>query len=559
MNLSNKLLACSGLASLLAAPALAETAPQPNVLLIVADDMGYSDLAPFGGEIHTPAIQELAQRGTRFNNYHCSSFSAPTRSMLLTGVDNHQNGFGNMSDFQAENQYGKEGYLGYLNSRVKPLPTLLKEHGYFNFMVGKWHLGELTHAQPLAVGFERSFALLNGGISHFADARPLAEAQRHSAYYIEDGKRLAQLPKDFYSTRHYTDKVIEYLRAAPKDKPVFGYIAFTAPHDPLHIIKEYADKYKGVYDGGYEVLKTQRLARQKQLGIIPQDTPANAGQGSYPRWDELSPEQRAIESRKMEIYAAMVEYMDHSIARIIDELKRTGRYENTIIIVMSDNGASKILPEHYPDSSKEYIEANFDNSLDNLGKPNSFVSMGPAWAEAASTPFSYFKGLTYEGGIRTPLIMAGPCIKQTAGSIDNRLLHVTDIYPTIAELAQASLPQTGGETGLAPFYGRSMISGEPRGKDSVLCFEMMEQRAVMIGSWKAVHHHPKEGWELYDLSRDLLEEHDLAAQHPELIKRAQSEWDAYAQEVGYIPSDGSFAAERVGYEHVNKFVPRENE
>ncbi len=555
MKISSKLFTWGGFVSLLGFPALAESAPQPNVLLIVVDDMGYSDLSPFGGEIRTPTIQSMAKRGTCFNNYHCSSFSAPTRSMLLTGVDNHQNGFGNMSDFQAENQYGKEGYYGYLNKRVKPLSTLLQENGYFSFMVGKWHLGELTKAQPLAMGFQRSFALLNGGISHYADARPLAEAQRHSAYYLEDGKRVEKLPDGFYSTRYYTDKVIEYLRDAPKNQAVFGYIAFTAPHDPLHIIEEYADKYKGVYDGGYEPLKKQRLARQKQLGITPEETKANAGQGDYPRWDELSDKQRALESRKMELYAAMIEYLDFSISRIIDELKQSGRYENTIIILMSDNGASKILPEHYPESSKEYIAENFDNSLENLGKPNSFVSMGPAWAEAASTPFSYFKGLTYEGGIRTPLIIAGPGFEQAKGSIDSRLVHVTDIYPTVAELAQVALPQTGGQSGLAPFYGQSLLSGSPRNESSVLCFEMMEQRAVMMGHWKAVWHHPHQQWELYDLSKDLLEEENLASQHPELIKRAQAEWDAYAKKVGYIPSDGSFAAKRVGYEHVNKFVP----
>ncbi len=558
-NTSSRVLSYLCIGTLVGASAFANEeskAKAPNIMLIVVDDMGYSDLPVFGSEIRTPNIQNLADRGSVFNNFHTSSFSAPTRAMLLTGVDNHHAGFGNMSDFQSNNQYGNENYLGYFNKKVTPLPLLMRQNGYATFMVGKWHLGELPQQWPDKKGFDRSYALVNGGISHFADARAMAENQKHSAFYVEDGVKVPQLPADFYSSTYYTDKAIEFISETAEDKPVFAYIAFTAPHDPLHIIDSWADKYKGVYDGGYDAIKKSRLARQKELGIVPKDTPANAGMAKYPRWHELSEDQKKRETRQMEIYAAMVEYMDYSLGRIVEELKKTGRYENTIFIFMSDNGASKIRPEEYPGSSVEYVQANFDNSLENMGRPNSSVSMGPAWAETASTPFSYFKGLSYEGGIRSPLIIAGAGFDKQGG-VDNRLLHVTDIYSTIADSAGITLPKTGGDTGLAPYYGESILSNPARDANDVLHFEVVEKRAIFLGNWKAVYTSPQQGWELYDLSEDMREQNNLAAQQPEIIKRVEQEWEKYSKQVGYIPSDGSLAGERVGYDKVNKFIPAE--
>ncbi len=559
MNTNNRiqLISSLGVSALLAIPSYAvekNSESAPNIMLIVVDDMGYSDLPVFGSEIRTPRIQQLADRGTIYNNFHTSSFSAPTRAMLLTGVDNHHAGFGNMSDFQSENQYGNENYLGYFNKKVTPLPALMKKNGYETFMVGKWHLGELPQEWPNMKGFDHSFALVNGGVSHFADTRAMAENQKHSAFYVQDGKRVSQLPTDYYSTTYYTDKAISYIAETPKDKPIFAYIAYTAPHDPLHIIEEWADKYKGVYDVGYEEIKKERLSRQKQLGIVPENTPLNAGMGKYPRWHELNAEDKKREARQMEIYAAMIEYMDYSLGRIVDELKKTGRYDNTIFIFMSDNSASKIVPSDYPGSSVEYVKANFDNSLENMGRPNSSVSIGPAWAETASTPFSYFKGLSYEGGIRAPLIITGPGFADKA-KVDNRLLHVTDIYKTIAESANIALPQTGGQTGLAPYYGQSMLSEPARDVEDVLHFEVVEQRAIFLGHMKAVFSSPQRGWELYDLSKDMREQNNIASQHPDIMSKVAQEWERYSKEVGYIPSDGTKAGERVGYDKVNKFVP----
>ncbi len=555
--MKNKLITTLGLTPLVTAPCFAseqQTQPAPNIMLIVVDDMGYSDLPVFGSEIRTPHIQQLADRGSVYNNFHTSSFSAPTRAMLLTGVDNHHAGFGNMSDFQSNNQYGNENYLGYFNKKVTPLPALMKQHGYSTFMVGKWHLGELPQQWPNKKGFDHSFALVNGGVSHFADTRAMAENQKHSAFYVNDGVRVEKLPSDFYSSTYYTDKAIDYIADTPKNKPIFAYIAYTAPHDPLHIIEEWADRYKGVYDVGYDAIKKDRLARQKHLGIVPEDTPPNSGMGQYPRWNELNADGKKREARQMEIYAAMIEYMDYSLGRIVEELKKTGRYENTIFIFMSDNGASKIVPSDYPGSSEEYVLENFDNTLENMGRPNSSVSIGPAWAETASTPFSYFKGVSYEGGIRAPLIIAGPGF-ENKGKIDNRLLHVTDIYKTITDSADIALPQTGGETGLAPYYGESMLSTPARDAEDILHFEVVEKRAIFIGHMKAVFTTKERGWELYDLSKDLREQNNIAAQHPEIMSRVSQEWYSYAKEVGYIPSDGTLAGERVGYDKVNKFVP----
>ena len=244
----------------------------PNILLIVVDDMGFSDTQPFGGEIQTPNINRLAEQGIRFTRFHTSSLSAPTRAMLLTGVDNHQNGLGTMPPLHAENQYMQPGYEGGINQRVTTLAEVLHENNYYTCMAGKWHLGTKKGNIPSERGFEQSFTMLGGGAGHFCNSFALSDSEQPVTFYLDNGKKVEKLPDDFYSTRYYADKMIEYLRKCPQDKPFFGYLAFTAPHDPLQIIPEWKDREKGTYDCGYDSIRSTRLNRQKQMGLIPSQT-----------------------------------------------------------------------------------------------------------------------------------------------------------------------------------------------------------------------------------------------------------------------------------------------
>ena len=517
---------------------------RPNILLIVVDDMGYSDAEPFGGEIRTPALQGLAEQGLRFCQFHTSSLCAPTRAMLLSGCDNHQAGLGNMPPFHATNQYLQPGYEGPLNHRVMTIAEVLRGEGYRTYMVGKWHLGALPGFRPEDRGFERVFSFLGGGVSHFDDHRALASAELPHTRYDEDGADVTDsLPKDFFSSDYYTDKLLTYLAEHPDDAPFFAYLAFTAPHDPLQVPDAWLDRYRGAYDEGYDVIRRRRLARMKELGIVSEDVTDNPGCGLFPTWEDLSQHDRASQARKMEIYAAMIENFDHNIARVFDQLKKQGRYEDTIIFFMSDNGANPKEPHSYPPNTPELIERQYDNSLENMGRKGSFVSMGGAWAEVANTPLSYFKTTTYEGGTRVPLIVAGPGVVKR-GIDTSQLLHVTDVLPTVLDLVGAIRPQERNGVPLAPLYGRSWrpylasATRSPiRGPFDAIGFEMLECRAIIKGDWKLVFRAPpygKNDWHLFHLRDDPRELENLAEREPTKFAELRAEWEAYAHAVGYI-------------------------
>ena len=413
---------------------------RPNFLLIVVDDMGFSDLQPYGGEIRTPVVQKLADQGVSFGGFHVSSLCAPTRSMLLSGVDNHRNGLGNMPPFHSANQYLRPGYEGPLNHRVMTIAEVLKGEGYRTCMAGKWHLGSIDGYRPEDRGFDRVFSFLAGGASHFNDARPLSVNEAPHSRYDEDGRDVTdELPDDFFSSDTYADKMISYLSEQEEDVPFFAYLAFTAPHDPLQVPDEWLDRYKGAYDKGYDAIRERRLARMKEIGLIPDALASNPGSGLFPAWGELDDGEKVEQARKMEIYAAMIENADHNIGRVFDLLKRQGRYDDTIVMFISDNGANPKEPHFYPPNTEDSIERDDDNSLENMGREGSFVSIGGAWAEVANTPLSYFKTTTYEGGTQVPLILAGPGIGKR-GIDTSQLLHATDILPTVLDFIGAGLP-----------------------------------------------------------------------------------------------------------------------
>ena len=347
----------------------------PNVLLIVADDMGYSDIGPFGGEIATPTLDILAQEGLRLANFHVLASCSPSRSVLLSGMDNHRAGLGTMNERMSDDIRGKPGYEGHLNHRVAALPEVLKANGYRTYMVGKWHLGEDESTVPHARGFDETFVLVDGGGSHWADSKWITPTIPMT--YSRNGKEVDSLPEDLYSSKDYTDALVEWIkRDQGNDQPFFAYLAYTAPHDPLHAPKEYIDKYKGVYDGGWDNLRGKRLQRLKELGIIDQNAKPFPRLPAVEAWEELSEEERALAARDMEVYAAMVDYMDGQIKRVIDQLKASGDYENTLIIFFSDNGANGASVMNYPGQTEEYVSS-FDNRLDNRGLENSMIDQGP--------------------------------------------------------------------------------------------------------------------------------------------------------------------------------------
>ena len=516
---------------------------RPNFLLIVVDDMGYSDCQPYGGEIRTPTLQTLAEEGVRFGGFHVSSLCAPTRSMLLSGCDNHQAGLGVMPPFHSTNQYLQRGYEGPLNHRVMTIAEVLKHEGYHTYMAGKWHLGSIDGYRPEDRGFDRVFSFLAGGVSHFDDARPLSVSEAPHSRYDDDGRDVTDaLPENFYSSDHYADKMISYLSEQRDDAPFFAYLAFTAPHDPLQVPDEWLDRYKGEFDDGYDAIRQRRLARMKAMGLI-HALASNPGSGLFPTWDELSDKERTDQARKMEIYAAMIENADHNIGRVCDVLKAQGRYKDTVVMFISDNGANPKEPHFYPPNTLESIELDYDNSLENMGRKGSFVSIGGAWAEVANTPLSYFKTTTYEGGTQVPLIIAGPGIEMR-GVDTTQLLHATDVLPTLLDFIGADRPDWRGGRKLEPLYGKSWkpyLTGESRasirGPFDALCFEMLECRAVMKGQWKLLFMAPPYGqneWHLFNLADDPRELSNVAAQHPEKFAEMKSDWDAYAKSVGYI-------------------------
>jgi arylsulfatase A-like enzyme len=531
----------------LAAPAIAfaQDAPRrPNIVIILGDDLGFADIGMFGSEIKTPNLDALAREGVRFTNFYTHASCSPTRSMLLSGVDTHLNGLGNMSEFTAPNQMGLDGYEGNLNDRVATLPQLLKDAGYHTYMVGKWHLGKEPTQIPAARGFERDFTLLDGMGSYWDDWN--FSAANPKSLYTEDGRYLRSLPKDFYATKTYTDKLISYIDANHGDgKPFFAYVSHQAPHEPYHLPREWRSRHVGEYDKGWDALRQERLKRQIEMGIVPAGTQLAERMWFVPDSTLLAPAARAVMGKKMEIYAGLVENLDYHVGRLIDHLKQIGEYENTVFIVFGDNGAEgNDLYELIAGSpgSRDYLFAAIHWSQNNpnaWGDPGSWLAYGPAWAQVSMTPFSQYKAWLAEGGIRNALIVSGPGVKRPAGSINTQgTMHVADIMPTLLEVAGTSYPKTYKGKDLPPALGKSWVpvlegrAESPRTDQDVLAWELFGNRAVRQGSWKLRWEWRPLGrgdWELFDLAADPGELKDLAAEHPDKLKQMVALWDNYVR------------------------------
>lgn len=537
------ILLCITACSEQAAETPATTAERPNFLIIMADDLGFSDIGIYGSEIETPNIDQLARDGLLFSQFYAAGTCSPSRSMLLTGVDHHRAGLGNMIEHMAGNQKGMPGYEGYLNDGVVTVSERLQSAGYRTYMAGKWHLGMTEETSPAQRGFDRSFVLLNGGASHF-DQRGL-DGRTDPAPYAEDGEK-TDLPDDFgYSTDFYTRKMMAYISGGKdSDTPFFGYLAYTAPHWPLQAPQRDIDKYAGVYDGGWLAIQTARLERLKASGIVPSSATLPAIITDMPSWDALSDKERRIEARRMEIYAAMVDHMDQQIGVLIAHLKAEGVYDNTVIVFLSDNGAEG-APLYKLPMFKTWMDS-FDNRLENMGRQNSYVYYEERWAQVGMTPLRLYKGLASDGGMHVPAFVAYPGLANGGEQYDG-VLSIMDIAPTLLELAGLD-PSTATFEGrdYAPIQGKSMASllaGEVealRTAEDGLGFELFNKRGYRRGKWKAVNMHPPWGtdaWQLFDTSVDPGETVDVALRFPEVLAQLVTAWDAYAAANGVILSD----------------------
>lgn len=545
-----------------AASAQAAPAKRPNILLIVADDLGYTDLGAYGAEISTPNLDKLASGGVKMTGFYASPFCSPTRAMLMSGSDNHLVGFGDMAELMLPEQRGKPGYEGYLNARVVPMAQVLKDAGYRTAMAGKWHLGVKEEFSPATSGFEQSYAMVMGGASHWGDQSGIVAmdpAKPPKAIYRENGKAI-DIPRDgFYSSQAFTDKLLDYLKSGEKSgKPFFGYLAFTAPHWPLHAPDADIAKYEGRYKEGYDKLRKERLERMKRLGIVPADTPVYEGHAHWPKWESLTPAQQEAEARRMTVYAAMVDHMDRQIGRVLDYLKAKGELDNTFIFFMSDNGADG-NSVYDVGRTREWIEKDMDNSTANTGKPGSFIEYGPGWAQVGSTPFKLYKSFMYEGGIAVPAIAWGPGIK--GGALKREFAHVTDVAPTIFELAGARHPGTEYQgKPVLPLRGKSMVSwlqgkaSTVRSDQDAVGWELGGRKALRKGDWKIVYANKpwgKDGWELYNIAKDRTESRDLADENPQKLGEMIVAWKQYVAETGTLEIEG--LAYRPGYSNAGKY------
>jgi len=538
------------------APADAQ-AKRPNVLILIADDMGYSDIGAFGSEIQTPNIDRLAAEGAIFTNFHVGATCSPTRTMMISGVDNHLAGLGNMGEIMADNQFGKPGYEGYLNTSVVSIATVMRDAGYNTYMAGKWHLGGNPESIPSARGFEQTFALAESGADNWVE-QPYAPMYDR-VHYFENGNEVSLPTEDYFSSDFYTQRIIENIEAdRERGKPFFAWLGYQAVHYPHQAPKEFIDKYNGVYDGGWDEMRRNRLKQQKALGIFPdsvqldeQFEKTSFGDWQIPDWNSLSAEEKKFNARRMQTYAGMADNMDHNIGKLLNYLDEIGELNNTLIIFLADNGTDPNLLS----SKKEYRDwymknyqytymEDYKGDYSAMGQKGSYTDYGPGWAAAANSPNSYYKTFSTEGGLRVPFIARYPAAIP-AGHRSNTFAFVRDIYPTILEVTGVDMP---GET----YKGRNIHApdgtsiwnvmtgkAETAHPDSeAIGYELAGSSAVFKGKYKLSNNPPPKGtgeWELYDITIDPSEINNLASSKPKMVKEMIADYEHYATEVSLVP------------------------
>lgn len=516
---------------------------RPNIVFVLADDLGFTDIAPYGSEVNTPTLSALAEQGLRFTNYHTAANCAPARAMLLTGVDNHLAGVPNIPEMLAPEQRVHAHYQGVLGDNVVTVATLLEDAGYHTYMAGKWHLGATPDKRPSRRGFERTVAMMDSGADNW-EQRPYLPIY-DQANWFADGERIT-LPEDFYSSDFLIDKTIEFIDSNLKDgAPFFAYVPFMAVHMPVQAPQKYIDRYMGTYDSGWDTLRTQRRDRAAELGIVPHNS-AMVTMASTEDWDALDTQRKQYESKRMAVYAAMIEAMDFNLGRLVDYLKARGQYDNTIFIFTSDNGSEGSGPADplgFPDRLGP-PRLGYQLDYDRLGLKGSFNSISPSFASASASPLSFYKFYAGEGGMRVPLIISGEGVSQ-AGQLSPALAWATDITPTILSLAGVAQPgeRYAGKPVL-PIIGRDLtplLAGEVErvyGVDDAVGYELTGHAVLFQDDYKLVVNQPPLGdgqWRLFNIVQDPGETVDLASSQPLMFQRMLSRHQQYQRDNGVLP------------------------
>ena len=536
------------LTSLLPASAQQETtttARRPNIILILVDDAAFMDFGGYGGEAHTPNIDRLAASGAMMTNYHTSPLCSPSRAMLLTGMDSHRTGVSTIEEVLPPELKDKPGYTLRLEPGVLTIADRLKLEGYRTLMSGKWHLGHGEGDLPNHHGFDRSLALDASGADNWA-------AKAYMPYYkdapwFEDGAP-ATMPDEFYSSELLVDRLIQYIDEGAQSAPYFGYLAFQAVHIPVQAPKEFSDRYAGRFDAGWEATRRARWDRAIASGIVPADAPYAAMPADARTWSSLGPDDRAKYARAMEVYSGMIEAMDHHIGRLMDHVASRGELDNTIFVITSDNGPEPSDPVHEPWMDIWMSLNGYNWTLEGMGERGSLGFIGPEWASAISAPGSFYKFYASDGGLRVPMIIAGPGVP--AGERHAGLTFVTDITPTLLDLAGAGAAEPEGAR---PITGRSlapMLGGKADrayGPADTVGVEVSGNSALFRDNWKIVRNMPPVGdgkWRLYDHAKDPAEVNDLAAAMPDLLKAMLADYDAYATRSGVLALPDGYQVER---------------
>ncbi|MFZ1936159.1 MAG: arylsulfatase [Thermoguttaceae bacterium] len=508
------------LAMLLLAPLAglraADVPARPNIVVVLVDDMGFSDIGCYGSEIPTPNLDKLAAKGLRFTQFYNTGRCCPTRASLLTGLYPHQAGVGHMTEDQ-----GEDGYRGDLNDRCVTIAEVLRSAGYRTAMTGKWHVTKFVAPRdetkkynwPLQRGFDRYFGIIQGGADYF---RPSPLTLQNESVPPGDG---------FYTTDAFADHAIQFTGQGEKTKPFFLYLAFNAPHFPLMASAEEIAKFRGKYKIGWDVLRQRRHARQIELGIMDKAWPLSPRPAAVKAWDSLSQDQQDRFDHIMAIYAAVVAHIDTAVGRLVDALRQRGELDNTLLFFLSDNGANA---ESGPNGRLEGAQP---------GATGSTVFEGQSWATLSNTPLRRYKHFNHEGGIATPLIVHWPAAIKTPGELRSQPGHLIDLMATCVDVARATYPQEFKGHAIQPMEGRSLVpafANRPIERDA-LYWEHEGNRAVRIGKWKLVAAYPAGKWELYDMERDRTELHDLAAAKPDLFKALVAQWELWAHRTHAIP------------------------
>ncbi len=516
-----------------AAPALAQT-EKPNFVVILIDDAAFMDLGIYGGEARTPNIDALAADGAMFTRYYTSPLCSPSRAMLLTGMDNHQTGVSTIPEVLPKEHEGQPGYTMRLEPGVATIAERLKPLGYRTLMTGKWHLGSGEGDLPVSHGFDRSFALDASGADNWED-KSYMPYYADAPWYEDDVP--ASLPDDFYSSEFIVDQMMTYMDEGDADAPFFAYLAFMAVHIPVQAPPEFTANYAGVYDAGWDATRTARWERAKERGYVPADAALAPMPDNFRPWESLPPEEQKLYAARMQVNAGMLEAMDHHVGRLIEHLKSTGQYDNTVFVVTSDNGPEPSRGDTDP-RLKFWMDMNgYHLDLEGMGEKGSWAFIGPEWAMAAASPHDKFKFLGSEGGIRVPFIMAGAGLGE-GGRVDARAF-VTDVAPTLLALAGGGPEPKGAK----PMTGRSLLPllrGETSavyGPDDAIVIEVSGNAAVIKGDYKLTRNQLPHGdarWRLYDLSKDPGETTDLSASFPEIYDDLSTEYADYSKRVGVL-------------------------